>query len=608
MLTRAKAWRVSLYAFCFALVVLLPLKAGGVPETHPGYYRFPAIHGDTIIFTAEGDLWSVSAKGGPARRLTSSPGEESHAAISPDGKTVAFSAEYEGPVDVYSMPVEGGLPQRRTWDDRAIVVGWTNDGRVLYRTRRYATLPEAQFVAVGSDGRREITPLAQAAEGSYTPDGKTLFFTRLTWQGSSTKRYQGGTAQNIWRYDSGSEAVPLTSDYRGTSFNPMFWNGRVYFLTDRDGTMNVFSMDPQGHDLKQHTHHRGFDVQSASLSEGRIVYECGADLWLLDVNSNQDAVIPITLVSDFDQLRDHWVKKPLEYMTAAHIAPNGSSAVFTARGEIFTLPAAATGRIVKVAGNSGIRYRDARFMPDGKSILAISTETGETEFWNYPANGVGKPEQVSHDAKVLRWDGVPSPDGHWLAHRNKNQELWLLDLKSKTDKKIAQSLNGDFDDLTWSPDSQWLAYGETADNTFDQIKLLNVGTGAIHVLTSDRYNSMNPTWSSDGKWLYFLSDRMLKTVIHSPWGSRQPDPFFDRTMKVYELGLTPGPRSPFAPVDELHPDQPAKPEEAKPGKSTDEKEKKEAEAKKSGEGSESRRRQENCGREKADTGGEHRLH
>ena len=188
--------------------------------------------------------------------------------------------------------------------------------------------------------------------------------------------------------------------------------------------------------MKQHTHHNGFDVQSSSLSEGRIVYQCGADVWLLDLNTGQDVLIPITLVSDFEQLRDHWVKKPLEYLTMAHISPDGSAAVFTARGEVFTLPAAASGRIVKVAGNSGIRYRDARYMPDGKTVLALSTKTGETEFWQYPANGEGKSEQLTHDAKVLRWDGVPSPDGHWLAHRNKNQELWLFDLKTKIDKKL----------------------------------------------------------------------------------------------------------------------------------------------------------------------------
>jgi len=556
-----KLSRATLGAILAMLSCLVPMNADNPPTTRPGYYRFPAIHGDTIIFTAEGDLWSVSTKGGPARRLTSNPGEEARAAISPDGTTVAFSAEYEGPTDVYTMPVDGGLPQRRTWDAGAIVTGWTADGRVLYRTRRYSTLPDFKLVAIDAQGHREIMPLAQAAEGSFTPDGKTLFFTRLNKQGSNTKRYQGGTAQNIWRYDSGSEAIPLTADYEGTSKNPMYWDGQVYFLSDRNGTMNVYSMDAQGKNVKQLTKHSGFDAQSASQSEGRIVYQCGADLWLLDLRTNQNAIIPITLMSDFDQLRDHWVKKPLEYLTMAHIAPDGGAAVFTARGEVFTLPAHPTGRIVKVAGSSGIRFRDARYTPDGKSIIAVSTETGETEFWKYPANGLGKPEQLTTNAKVLRWDGVISPDGNWLAHRDKDQQLWLMDLKTKADKKIAQSMNGDFEDLRWCPDSQWLAFAENADNTFSQIKVLNAKTGEIHALTTDRYNSEAPTWSSDGKWLYFLSDRMLRTVIPSPWGPRQPDPFFDRSMKIYELALTPGLRSPFAPVDELHPDQPAKGEE-----------------------------------------------
>ena len=573
-----KFWGHAVLVAVIVSSCLIPLNAGNPAVTRPGYYRFPSLHGETIIFTAEGDLWSVNAKGGPARRLTTNPGEEIRSAISPDGTLVAFSAEYEGPTDVYTMPVDGGLPQRRTWDAPALVVGWTPDGRVLYRTRRYSTLPDFELVAIDAAGRREVLPLSQAAEGSFTPDGKTLFFTRLNKQGSNTKRYQGGTAQNIWRYDSGSEAVPLTGDYAGTSRNPMFWDGKVYFVSDRNGTMNIYSMDPHGKNVRQLTKHSGFDVQSASLSDGRIVYQCGADLWLLDLKSNQDAIIPITLVSDFDQLRDHWVKKPLEYLNAGDIAPDGSAAVFTARGEIFTLPAHSTGRIVKVAGDSGVRFRDARYSPDGKSIIAISTQTGETEFWKYPANGIGKPEQLTSNAKVLRWDGVVSPDGNWLAHRDKDQQLWLLDLKTKSDKRVAQSMNGNFDDLRWSPDSQWLAFAENADNTFAQIKVLNVKAGEIHALTSDRYNSGNPVWSADGKWLYFLSDRMLRTVIPSPWGPRQPDPFFDRSMKVYELALTPGLRSPFAPVDELHPDQPAKPDDK--SKPADGKEKKETDTKK----------------------------
>jgi len=560
---RVAARLVMLPLVVISCVILInTIIAADDAPAHPGYYRDPALHGDTIIFTAEGDLWTVSVKGGEARRLTSNPGHESGAAISPDGRTVAFSAEYEGPTEVYTMPVAGGLPQRITWDGDAAVAGWTPDGRVLVRTGRYSTLPDPKLVAIDGHGGRDVVPLAQAAEGSYTPDGRTLFFTRYNRQGSNTKRYQGGTAENIWRYDAGSEAVPLTTDWPGTSHDPMFWDGRVYFLSDRDGVMNLYSMDRNGHGLKQHTHQHSFDIQWASLSSGRIAYQCGADLWLLDLKTGHDAILNISLVSDFDQLRDHWVKKPLEYLTGVHISPTGEAAVFTARGEVFTLPAK-SGRIVKVAGSSGVRYREARYMPDGKSIIALSTESGETEFWKYPANGIGAPEQWTHDAKVLRWLGVPSPDGRWLAHHDKDQQLWLFDTKTKQQKLIAQSMVGDFNDLTWSPDSQWLAYVESATNTFDQIKVLNANTGAIHTLTSDRYNSGSPAWSADGKWLYFLSDRMLRTVVRSPWGPRQPDPYFDHSMKVYEVALTPGLRSPFAPADELHPDLPAKPAETK---------------------------------------------
>ena len=584
----AAAALVLLASLC-VLLTALSLHAQAQPKTRPGYYRFPAIHGDIIIFTAEGDLWTVGAEGGAARRLTSNTGTESHAAISPDGSTVAFTAEYEGPQDVYTMAVEGGLPQRRTWDGDVEVAGWTPDGKVLFRTRRYSTLPDFRLVTLGADGDRDVLPLAQAASGAYSSDGRTLFFTRFARQPSSTKRYKGGTAESIWRYTPGSEAVDLTADWTGTSDDPMFWSDRVYFVSDRDGIMNVYSMDPGGHDLRQHTHQRSFDVQSASLSEGRIVYQCGADLWLLDLKTGKDAVIPITLVSDFDQLRDHWVKKPLDYLTGAHIAPDGSSAVFTARGEIFTMPAK-TGRTVRVAGDSAIRYREARYLPDGKSIIALSTQTGETEFWKFAANGIAAPEQWTKDAKVLRWEGIPSPDGRWLAHRNKDQELWLFDTKTREDKRIAQSMNGDFGDLSWSPDSQWLAYSETAGNQFDQIKVLHVADGSIHAITSDRYNSGNPAWSADGKWLYFLSDRALSTTVRSPWGPRQPDPHFDRSMKIYELALVDGIRSPFAPADELHPEEKsaeeqkqkeeAKSEDAKAGDSKKSESQKESEAEK----------------------------
>ena len=525
-----------------------------------GYYRDPALHGDTLIFTSEGDLWTVSVHGGAAHRLTSAPGKERAAKISPDGKTVAFYAEYEGPGEVYTIPVAGGIPQRQTWDSGAEPVGWNPDGRLLIETARYTTLPDPSLVLIGSHGEREMLPLATGSEGCYSADGKALFFTRFDKQWSNTKRYKGGWAQNLWRYDGHGEAVPLTADYPGNSQAPMFWNGRVYFLSDRDGVMNVWSMDADGHGAKQESHQKFFDVESASLWDGRIVYASGADLWSLDLKTGQDAAIPITLVSDFDQMRQHWVTKPQTYLTDAHLAPDGSRVVFTARGEIFTLPAK-TGRVVRVAGSdSGVRYRAARFMPDGKSIVALSTKTGETEFWKFPANGEGAPEQWTHDAKVLRWEGVPSPDGRYLAHDDKDQQLWIFDTKTKENKRIAQSMNERFSGLSWSPDSRWLAYVEAADNNFEQIRVLNVESGKIETLTSDRYDSNNAVWSSDGKWLYFLSDRALNTTVPGPWGPRQPDPHFNHLVKIYEVALVPGLRSPFLAADELHPEAPEKEE------------------------------------------------
>jgi len=547
------------------------LSATPNEPAHGGYYRNPAVHGDTVIFTSEGDLWSVSVHGGAAHRLTSNTGTESMATISPDGQTVAFQAQYEGPGDVYTIPIGGGVPQRKTWDGGASPAGWTPDGRLIVSTDRYSTLPDPKLVLIDSRGQREIVPLATGAEAAYSADGKTLFYTPFDRQWSETKRYKGGWAQSLWRFDGHAEAVPLTADYTGSSHNPMVWNSRVFFLSDRDGVTNVWSMDPAGHGLKQESHQHGFDIESASISDGLVVFACGADLWSLDLKTGHEAIIPIALVSDFDQLREHWVTKPLKYLTKAHIAPDGSSAVFTARGEVFTLPAK-SGRVVKVAGDSSVRYRDARFLPDGKSIVTLSTESGETEFWKYPANGEGKPEQWTNDAKVLRWDGIPSPDGHWLAHYDKDQQLWIYDIKTKQNKRIAQSMAGDFGDLNWSPDSRWLAYVETATDEFAQIKILNVESGAIEIVTSDRYNSGSPVWSADGKWFYFLSDRALKTTVNSPWGSRKPEPHFDRPMKVYELALTPGLRSPFLPPDELHPDSAAKDEKEK-----EDKEKKETE-------------------------------
>ena len=563
-------------------LALLALAPALCAEETLGYYRYPAIHGDTIVFAAEGDLWRVDRRGGVATRLTTHPAEEANPAISPDGRTIAFSASYEGPTEVYTMPIDGGLPVRRTFEgERAYVAGWTPGGEILYATAHDSGLPNTQLARIDpATGRRTLVPLAQASEGSYTPDGSTLFFTRFAFQGSHTKRYQGGTAQSLWRYRTGdAEAAPLTADFPGTSKSPMVWQGRVYFVSDRDGTMNLWSMDENGKDLRQHTSHRGWDVTSPDLSDGRIVYQLGADLRLYDIAAGQDAPVPVRLVSDFDQLRESWVKKPMDFLTAARLSPKGDRIVVTARGQVFVIPAR-PGRIVEVTRRPGVRYREARFLPDGKSVFALSDETGEVEFWKFPANGVGQPEPLTTGGKVLRWEGEASPDGRWIAHHDKDLQLWLFDLKSRKQKLVATATDGDFQDLAWSPDSRWLAWSVSGPNSFNRIYLYRVETGATVPLTSDRFNSVSPAWSRDGKWLYFLSDRNLRTLVHSPWGPRQPDPYLTATMEIYGIALKKEVRSPFQPPDELHPpkskdekDETAEPEAAAKDEKKDKKDK-----------------------------------
>ncbi len=524
------------------------------------YHRFPALHGETVVFTSEGDLWQVPTTGGVAQRVTTHPGMEAHAAISPDGTTLAFSAEYEGPTEVYTMPLAGGLPVRRTFDGvPSTAVGWTPEQRLVFRTRVHSDLPNDQLATLDlRTGLREVLPLAQATEAAWAPDGPTLFFTRLPHQGSSTKRYRGGTAQSLWRFSPReTEATPLTADFKGTSKNPMWWRDRVYFLSDRDGIMNVWSIRPDGADPRAHTRHRDYDVQSACLHEGRVVYQQGADLRLLDLADDSNRLIPIRLVSDFDQQRELWVRKPVEYLTSAHLAPKGDRVVLTARGQVFVAPVE-PGRFVEVPRQGGVRYRQARFLPDGQSLVALSDETRELEFWRLPANGLGTPVQLTTNGSVFRFEGVPSPDGAWLAFGDKNLRLWLHHLDRRETLQVAESAVHQLTDFAWSPDSQWFAYAEPATNRYRQIKLFRPQDGTRVTATSDRVDSYSPAWSPDGKWLYFLSDREIRSLVPSPWGPFQPDPFFVETTKIYQLALAPGLRSPFVPADELSPEEPEK--------------------------------------------------
>jgi len=542
---------LAVFALVFAPVTSHAQSRSAPPAGARGFYRFPALHGDTVVFAAEGDLWKVAVSGGEARRLTTHPGEETDPEVSPDGRTLAFTARYEGPAEVYTMPLGGGVPTRRTWEaEPSVVTTWTPDGKLVYTTTHYSGIPKPRLVTLDlASGTAAQVPLAEATEGVYDDAGRVLYFVRPAFHNNVTRRYTGGTARDVWVFDGRGEARELTGDYRGESHSPMWWNGRVYFVTDRDGTMNIWSMDAEGGDVRQHTRHSGWDVRGTSLHAGRIAYQLGADLHLYDIASDNDRIIPITLPSDFDQMRERWVQNPMEYVTSAHLHPRGDAVVLTARGRVFVAPAG-QGRLVRAVRKDSVRFRDVVFMPDGKSLLGLSDETRELEFVTIPANGVGPDRRITNDGTILRFTGYPSPDGKWVAYTDNNSDLWLLEVATARQRKVSQTREG-VGDLSWSPDSRWLAYLEAAPNAFAQLWLYGIEDERHVAVTSDRVNSVSPAWDPKGDFLYFLSDRNLRSLVGAPWGSRQPEPFFDRDMEVYAVALRPGLRLPFRADDEL---------------------------------------------------------
>jgi tricorn protease len=519
-----------------------------------GYYRFPDIQGDNIVFAAEGDLWTVKLSGGLAQRLTTHAEDESYPTISPDGKTIAFSASYEGPTEIYTMPITGGLPVRWTYEsDFSVASCWTPDGKIVYDTRAYATLPDRQLVVIDTKTKqKERIPLSQASEASFDDSGKTVYFVRPSYHGNVTKRYKGGTARQIWKYKEGSsEATQLTKGFAGGSHHPMWSNGRVYFITDRDGIMNIWSIDENGDDLTQHTKHTGFDIRYANLSDANIVYQLGADIWHYDIKANTQKKIDVKLATDLDQLREKWVENPSSYITSVDLDREGEQIVITARGRVFVAPVE-SGRFIEFTDKKDVRLRDAVFSADGKKIFTLSDESGEFEFVSMPSNGIGAHKSITKDGKVLRYAGVPSPDGKWLAYDDLMGDMFLLNISTGESKKISTSDEGIYS-FSWSPDSKWISFVQVADNTMAQIFIYGLASGQSFPITTDRANSRYPQWSPDGKFIYFLSDRSFTTLVGGPWGPRQPEPYFDASEKLYHIALQKGTRSPFRQSDELEP-------------------------------------------------------
>lgn len=546
-------------------------------DSNRGYYRHPTLHQNQIVFTAEGDLWRVPVRGGQAVRLTTHAAEESYPAISPDGQWLAFVADYEGVPEAYVMPLNGGIPKRVSYENsRVRVQGWTADGQVLYSTDSVMG-PANQWVLRTVNPATLDTstlPLTDAIEGSYnlraegrvidradgeqangndaesTPSTITidpvnpeaLFFTRFGLQttGDNTRIYRGGAMGQIWRFSSGDEeATLLTDSHIGSVRRPMVDGTRVYFISDGDGTPNLWAMDENGENLEQLTQYTDWQVWAADIHNGRIVYQLGADLKLLDTRTGESEVIDIRLTSDFAERQTRWLDDPLQYLQNVSYTGNHEQVVLTARSQI-AIAGKTPHRLIEVATPEGSRSREAVLSPDGRWVYAINDHSGENEIWRFPADGSSGSTQLTDNATTFRWGLHISPDGNYLAHDDKDGNLWLLNLQNGANNRVADGGWGHspYSDIVWSADSQLLAFTQSPqDGSRPQVVLHSVSEGRQQAITSSRYESYSPAFSPDGLWLYFVSNRNFDASPRSPWGDRNMGPMFDRRGKIYAVAL-----------------------------------------------------------------------
>ena len=527
-----------------------------------GYYRSPLLQHDTVIFTAEGDLWQADTQHTNTRRLTSHVAEESQPLLSPDGKTLAFVASYDGASEIYTMPLSGGVAKRITFDNsRVRIQQWLKDGRILYATdsasgpANYWVLKLVQPDTLAS----ETIPLSDASAGSIDEQNGVVYFSRFGLQltADNAKVYRGGAMGELWRWTLGSktEATLLSAPHQGNISQPVYYQGRVYFVSDADGNSNIWSVAPDGNDFRQHSTHTDWRIGRISIDNGRVLYQLGADLQMLSLDNNQSSTLSLNLASDLVQRRERLLDKPLQYLNSAYYQTQQDSdkVVVTARGQV-VISSTGKQRLINVATPNDSRTRQALLSKDGKWVYAINDQSGEQEIWRFAADGSADARQLTHDGRVHRWQLRLSPDGAYLVHDDKNGDLWLLQLKTGKNSKIYTGGIGlsEYEDITWSADSQLLAFTlNPAQSERSQVVLYDVAAKRASIVTSDKYPSFSPAFSPDGLWLYFASDRSYHATPGHPWGDRNLGAMFDRRSLIFAVSLKQQACFAFRPLQEV---------------------------------------------------------
>ncbi|WP_222708388.1 S41 family peptidase [Alkalisalibacterium limincola] len=548
----------SRFIALFALALLSLLLAVPAPATaSTGYYRDPAPHGQQLVFASEGDLWIAPLAGGSARRLTSTRGAAAQPVVSPDGRWLAFAADYDGATEAYVMPLAGGEPRRLSFEGgRVLVTGWSPDGEVVYATDNRSG-PSWAWVLRAVDPatlvRREL-PLMDAREAAFD-DGGRVFLTRfgLAVTADNVREYRGGAMAQLWRFDpaSGAEAVRLAADHAGNLERPMWWQGHLYALSDASGAWNLWRFDAEGRGGEQLTFHEAFEVRAPRLQQGRISYQLGADIAVYDIASGSDAVVPLQLAGDRSRSRERWLSEPLKFLDGMDFGPDGERVALTARGQV-ALAGVGARRRVELPLDSSRRARGAVLSPDGEWVYAVVDADATQAIWRFRADGSGRGEALTDDLPSHRQRLVVSPDGRHLAHDDRRGQLWLLDVSTRRNRVIDDSAGSGYGEIVFSPDSRHLAFVRPHHpRGRGQLTLYTLADGRVQALTSERYDSFAPAFSPDQQWLYFLSNRNFEATPGAPWGDRNMGPMFDRRARIYALALQPGNRFRLQPRDEL---------------------------------------------------------
>ena len=500
--------RVRLGCLLGCMLILVGSAVRAADEA-PLLAEQPTLSKTTIVFAYGGYLWSVPREGGEARQLTTG-GHEGYPTFSPDGKSIAFTGQYDGNTDVYVMPAEGGTPKRLTWhpaQDGAL--GWTPDGkRVLFVSSRDAYADFTRFYTVPADGGvAEALPMWRAFDGSYSPDGTRMAYVpNFQWQ-AAWKRYRGGQTTPIYIVRLSDLSLEKLPRENSNDSSPVWFGDSVYFLSDRHGPVTLFAYDTKSKSVKQVLENKGFDLKNVSAGPDALVYEQFGGIFLFDPETGRSKRVEIHLNGDLPATRPHF-EKVADMIQNAAISPTGARAVFEARGEILTVPAE-KGDIRNLTRTTGVSERDPAWSPDGKWIAYFSDESGEYALHLEDQSGLGEVKKINlGNPPSYFYSPTWSPDSKKIAYTDKRLNLWYVDIEKSTPVKATTER---FEDPSssmsqeWSPDSKWLTYTKYLPNHQHAVFVYSLETTKESQITDGTADSRFPVFDKNGKTLYFTA-------------------------------------------------------------------------------------------------------